>query len=108
MNQRERSDLDRHITGNYGEDHIDESDIVGPLAAECAGILLLWGAFAEKHGPDHAAIYDADGDSLFMVTTSINRDDLNTMFNVRRQAEMRGEKIGEEKAHTTIKRALGL
>lgn len=28
MNQRERSELDRHITGNYGEDQLkDELDI---------------------------------------------------------------------------------
>lgn len=30
MNQRERNDLDRHITGNYGEDQLNESDSMPP------------------------------------------------------------------------------
>lgn len=41
MNQRERGELDRHITGNYGEDYFKESH-VNKEAQEVVDAIHAW------------------------------------------------------------------
>ena len=54
MNSRERQELDRHITGNYGEDQIQD-DSVGPSPGP-------W-----ELGPNGVDVRDSNGDNICSV-----------------------------------------
>ena len=57
MNQRERNALDRHITGNYGEDQFRDAIEECPVSAHelLAALEALEQAYSNRHSPQHRA-----------------------------------------------------
>ena len=81
MNRHQAADLDRHITGNYGEDSMDE-EVTGVLSPECEQALYEQDMYSrqDRYTDSLVDVCDEEGTRLFRVSKTIAPLDLSAIL----------------------------
>lgn len=106
MNQRERDALDRHITGNYGEDSVGEESVEhtpGPWTYQATAGNHDFAIYPESTGRDVALVRDFNEANARLIAVA------PTMLEVLQEAEARlhtlaanDDTIGNDPTHKWV------
>ena len=109
MDQRQRNELDRYITGNYGEDSVPDEQ-TGVLREPCEILLKQHDMYSveNRFDADFADIYDCEGDLLFGVTIDIPINCLRSIIQYGTKQFEAGQRVGAATIQAGLQKLLNV